>query len=62
MASAHSRSRGFSGADVWRIILKWIGPETPGRGEENEGLVLGVVVMLVLTISLPYLFGILLAR
>lgn len=41
---------------MWRVILKWIGPEPP-RTEEGDGVVLGVVMLLVVTVSLPYLFG-----
>jgi hypothetical protein len=46
---------------MWRIILEWIGPRAPESGEEGDGLVLGVLAVLVLTVSLPFLFGFLLA-
>lgn len=58
MRGLHLRRRRLSGADVWRTILKWIGPEPPRSGEDDSVL-LGVVVLVLLTISLPYLFGML---
>lgn len=42
---------------MWRIILEWIGPTPPKSLEEGDGLVLGVLALLVVTVSLPFLFG-----
>ena len=47
---------------MWRTILRWIGPVPPVRAEEGDGVVLGIAVLSLLTMSLPYLFGIHLAR
>ena len=46
---------------MWRSISEWIGPTPPESQEEGDGLVLGVLAILVLTVSLPFLFGLLLA-
>lgn len=37
---------------VWRIILRWIGPQPPDRDGE-EGLMLGLIVLLIIAVSLP---------
>jgi hypothetical protein len=42
---------------MWRIILEWIGPTPPESLEEGDGLALGVLALLVVTVSLPFLFG-----
>ncbi|WP_398475262.1 hypothetical protein [Tardiphaga sp.] len=44
---------------MWRDILRWIGPKPPGRAEEGDGMVLGIIALLLVTVSLPYLLGIL---
>lgn len=46
---------------MWRIIAQWIGPTPPKSREEGDALVLGVLALLVLTVSLLFLFGFLLA-
>lgn len=47
---------------MWRNILTWIGPTPPKRAEEGDGVVLGVVMLVVVTVSLPYLLGLLFGR
>lgn len=43
---------------MWRVIARWIGPNPPCRAEESDGVLLGIVALAVVTISLPYLFGV----
>lgn len=43
---------GIPALAVWRIILRWIGPQPPDSDGE-EGLILGVIVLLIIAVSLP---------
>ena len=54
-------ARSLSGEEMWSRIAEWIGPTAPKSLEEGEALVLGVLVLLGLTVSLPFLFGFLVA-
>ena len=46
---------------MWRLIFEWIGPTPPANLEEGDGVVLGVLTLALLVMSLPFLFGYLLA-
>ena len=42
---------------MWRRIFEWTEPLPPKDPKGEDGLVLGVLAVLVITVSLPYLFG-----
>lgn len=44
---------------MWRVILRWIGPELPRTAEQGDDVLLGVVTLVIVTVSLPFLFGLL---
>lgn len=45
---------------MWRLIFEWIGPRPPAGLEERDDVVLGVLIMALLVMILPFLFGLLL--
>jgi len=43
---------GIPALAVWRIILRWIGSKPPDS-DGDEGLMLGLIVLLIIAVSLP---------